>query len=717
MFFISKRVSFYKKILLSCVLGGIYMALTASVIRAEGLLTEPVLQNPGDDSVTIEWFTESEGENHKILLYENGSAGMPTRVIKAKTTLMSRIRGGKTEATCNDPKADMQVWKHTVTVTGLPTNNGDKTSRVSYKVMSDGVSSGIYTLAAKQTEGTPVKILLTSDLQLKNMCAANLEKVYETVGTVDAVLANGDIVDVSDRAYDWFYADNSFYKVMQGRASDTIGGKEYKGAAILQNAPIYTAIGNHDVMGVYSDTVDLSVQFNSPSTREYAEKKLVSSYNNKEVSEEEKEKYIQDNSYNTITYEEMFELPESATGGEKYYSVKIGDVYIIVLDVSRVWRLPNLGMIGKYSEWPGADESAYGYGDFIFESISENSEQIAFLKKELSSDEYSYLTYFDVWEGKDFINEDSDVIANEKIEKVIYTKSWKEFKAKNDNKNYNEFLFWTISEKNAKKSITISTYVQDKPNSIVIPWQEGMFKKDGEPINKMTAFATSEVLNGTNEKYRDGYTASIETDDEPGNGDIEQYVSNKSNQLVIAALGPGKWGNDIGISIITTECAEIPALNHQNAFMWKYKYDDEDLVDKDDKTMSNITKEIRKQFIYLDYAPIAFVSAKDVKRIDTILPLINLVYENLNKRIKTNVLNEVILDAQLATPAKPHNGKRLKIYYASQVSSAPCTIVLFVNDPELMHFSYERYIENKLREAFGFECVPINIVCRKKDDV
>lgn len=143
-------------------------------------------------------------------------------------------------------------------------------------------------------------------------------------------------------------------------------------------------------------------------------------------------------------------------------------------------------------------------------------------------------------------------------------------------------------------------------------------------------------------------------------------------------------------------------------------YNKWDLVDKDDKTMSNITKEIRKQFVYLDYAPIAFVSAKDVKRIDTILPLINLVYENLSKRVKTNVLNEVIMDAQLTNPAKPHNGKRLKIYYASQVSSAPCTIVLFVNDPELMHFSYQRYIENKLREAFGFEGVPINIVCRKR---
>ncbi|MBR2788777.1 MAG: ribosome biogenesis GTPase Der [Erysipelotrichaceae bacterium] len=145
-------------------------------------------------------------------------------------------------------------------------------------------------------------------------------------------------------------------------------------------------------------------------------------------------------------------------------------------------------------------------------------------------------------------------------------------------------------------------------------------------------------------------------------------------------------------------------------------YNKWDIVDKDDKTMSNITKEIRKQFVYLDYAPIAFVSAKEGKRIETILPLIDEVYENLNKRIKTNVLNEVILDAQMANPAKPHNGKRFKIYYASQVSSAPCTIVLFCNDPELMHFSYERYIENRLREAFGFEGVPINIIARKRSD-
>lgn len=145
-------------------------------------------------------------------------------------------------------------------------------------------------------------------------------------------------------------------------------------------------------------------------------------------------------------------------------------------------------------------------------------------------------------------------------------------------------------------------------------------------------------------------------------------------------------------------------------------YNKWDLVEKDEKTMSLIENKIRAEFSYLDYAPIAFTSAKNKQRINTLLPLIDLVYQNVNLRIKTNVLNEVIMDAQLSNPPKTHNGKRLKIYYASQVETAPCVIVLFVNDPELMHFSYQRYIENKLREAFGFEGVPIKIIARKKED-
>ncbi|MDO5440141.1 MAG: ribosome biogenesis GTPase Der [Erysipelotrichaceae bacterium] len=172
---------------------------------------------------------------------------------------------------------------------------------------------------------------------------------------------------------------------------------------------------------------------------------------------------------------------------------------------------------------------------------------------------------------------------------------------------------------------------------------------------------------------------------------------------------------DGGVGIIEQD-KHVAGLAHEAKKGCIIVYNKWDLVDKDEKTMDKITKEIRNQFQYLDYAPIAFVSAKDNKRVNTLLPLIDQVYNNVNLRIKTNVLNEVIMDAQMLNPAKTHNGKRLKIYYASQVQAAPCVIVLFVNDPDLMHFSYQRYIENKLREAFGFEGVPITVIARKKED-
>ena len=143
-------------------------------------------------------------------------------------------------------------------------------------------------------------------------------------------------------------------------------------------------------------------------------------------------------------------------------------------------------------------------------------------------------------------------------------------------------------------------------------------------------------------------------------------------------------------------------------------YNKWDAVEKDEHTMAEIEKKLRAHFLYLSYAPIAFVSVLKRQRINTLLPLIDAVHENCALRIQTNVLNEVIMDAQLMNPPHPHNGKRLKIYYASQVSVCPPTIVLFVNDPELLHFSYKRFIENRLREAFGFEGTTIRIIARER---
>ncbi|NJE45034.1 ribosome biogenesis GTPase Der [Massilimicrobiota sp. SW1139] len=140
-----------------------------------------------------------------------------------------------------------------------------------------------------------------------------------------------------------------------------------------------------------------------------------------------------------------------------------------------------------------------------------------------------------------------------------------------------------------------------------------------------------------------------------------------------------------------------------------------DLIEKDSKTMKKMESQIREQFKYLDYAPIIFVSAKDKKRVHLLLPMIQEVYANSQKRVVTSVLNDVLIDAQTMNPTTTFNGGRLKIYYANQVSVCPPTFVLFTNDPQYLHFSYKRYLENRLRDAFGFEGTPIHILCRKRD--
>lgn len=144
-------------------------------------------------------------------------------------------------------------------------------------------------------------------------------------------------------------------------------------------------------------------------------------------------------------------------------------------------------------------------------------------------------------------------------------------------------------------------------------------------------------------------------------------------------------------------------------------YNKWDLVDKDEKTMQKKQKEIYEQFKYLDYARIVFTSAKTGQRVDQIFPLIQESYENSRKRVQTSVLNDVLVDAQLMNPTTTFNGGRLKIFYANQVAVCPPTFVLFSNEPQYLHFSYKRYLENRLREAFGFEGTPIHIICRKRD--
>ncbi len=138
------------------------------------------------------------------------------------------------------------------------------------------------------------------------------------------------------------------------------------------------------------------------------------------------------------------------------------------------------------------------------------------------------------------------------------------------------------------------------------------------------------------------------------------------------------------------------------------------IENRDHRTMTDFTNLIRNEFQYLSYAPIIFVSAKTKQRLNKLPALIKDVHAHHERRIKSSVLNNVIMDAIAANPTPTQNGKRLRIFYATQVATAPPTFVVFVNDPELMHFSYERYLENQIRQAFDFTGTPLHLIKRQR---
>ena len=139
-----------------------------------------------------------------------------------------------------------------------------------------------------------------------------------------------------------------------------------------------------------------------------------------------------------------------------------------------------------------------------------------------------------------------------------------------------------------------------------------------------------------------------------------------------------------------------------------------DTLEKDNHTMTDFENQIRQEFQYLSYAPIVFVSALTKQRLNKLPALIKQVNDNHRKRIQSATLNEVISDALALNPTSTVNGKRLRVYYATQVAIQPPTFVVFVNNPELMHFSYERFLENQIRKSFDFTGTPIHLIKRAR---
>ncbi len=167
---------------------------------------------------------------------------------------------------------------------------------------------------------------------------------------------------------------------------------------------------------------------------------------------------------------------------------------------------------------------------------------------------------------------------------------------------------------------------------------------------------------------------------------------------------------------ITAQDAKIAGIAHERGKAMIIAVNKWDAIEKNNKTTNEFTKDIRTVLSYMPYAEILFVSAETGQRLPKLFETIDAVMENHAMRVQTGVLNEIMVEAVAMQQPPTDKGKRLKLFYITQVAVKPPTFVIFVNDKELMHFSYTRYIENKIRDTFGFRGTPLKFIIRERQE-
>jgi hypothetical protein len=388
---------------------------TESIETLPALLSDPFLQLPTENGVYVVWFTEWEGEAHTVTVDGEAFEATTTKMTRTAEDSSSWVGDQQGDGTVYTAYTSRDIWRHEAQVTGLTQG-----MRVPYFVTStaedgEAVVSDEFTLQPLPEEGQPLEILLTSDHQLKAMTPANLQMVERVAGEgeIDAVFFAGDLQNIPDRASEWF-DDNrgwAFFPGLQGNGGHTLERTRtedditittqatYVGGELIQHAPLLPAAGNHETMGRYNLGNDLGTQYNDPQPREIAEARYeeIAGIVNPEGDPEVREQWVSDNSFNTLTYEELFTLPNDSPGGETYWAMQFGDVYIISLYSTRIWRTPSLGedARGKYRE-PLEDLNTpddWGYGDFIFVDLSVGTPQYDWLVGQLESDAFQNAKY------------------------------------------------------------------------------------------------------------------------------------------------------------------------------------------------------------------------------------------------------------------------------------------------------------------------------------
>lgn len=196
--------------------------------------------------------------------------------------------------------------------------------------------------------------------------------------------------------------------------------------------------------------------------------------------------------------------------------------------------------------------------------------------------------------------------------------------------------------------------------------------------------------------------------------DLEHY-------MIVRAVAAVERANVVIVVIdaaegVTEQDAKIAGIAHERGKGIIIAVNKWDTVEKDNHTVKKFTDKIRMTLSFMPYADIVFISAKSGQRLTRLYPMIDAVLENSNRRVATGVLNEILSEAVALQQPPMDKGKRLRCYYMTQVSVAPPTFVLFVNDKKLMHFSYQRYIENQIRDTFGFKGTAIRILIRERKE-
>ncbi len=168
---------------------------------------------------------------------------------------------------------------------------------------------------------------------------------------------------------------------------------------------------------------------------------------------------------------------------------------------------------------------------------------------------------------------------------------------------------------------------------------------------------------------------------------------------------------------VTEQDTKIAGIAHEAGKAIIIAVNKWDVIEKENKTLENMEKQVKSDLAFMQYAPVLFISAKTGQRVDKLFPLIRHVYDQSSMRITTGMLNNILADATARVQPPTDKGKRLKVYYITQTGIRPPNFVFFCNNAKLFHFSYQRYLENRIREVFGLDGTPIRIVIRQKGDI